>query len=184
MSDRDSRSGELPSVDETLTGITGLPQQLPGDPRRQAVPSISGTVYQAWWSIDAWLRLADADEVIYLEGAEDFDVITSGSAIAVQIKHITRSISLGTAKAHKALESFWALSCQDHSRYIDFHYLTTSGIAMEQGACFGGLKGIEAWRAAQTSPELTNEGKWSLSALGARSGGYSVPRIPGECLAL
>ena len=22
---------------------------------------LCGTVYQAWWSIDAWLRLADAD---------------------------------------------------------------------------------------------------------------------------
>ena len=75
MPDRDSRSIALPSVDETLANITGLPEQLPGDPRRQAVPSIHGTVYQAWWSIDAWLRLADADEVIYIEGAEDFDVV-------------------------------------------------------------------------------------------------------------
>ena len=75
----DHHSPDVPPFDmgETLTGITGLPAQLPGDPRRQAVFSIQGTVYQAWWSIDAWLQLTNADEVIYLEGAEDFDVVRS-----------------------------------------------------------------------------------------------------------
>jgi len=75
MPDRDSKSGALPGVDETLTKTIGFPAHLSGDPRRQAVPSIHGDVYQAWWSIDAWLRLADADEVIYLEGSEDFDIV-------------------------------------------------------------------------------------------------------------
>ena len=157
MPDRDSRSGALPGVDETLANITGLPEQLPGDPRRQAVPSIHGNVYQAWWSIDSWLRLADADEVIYLEGAEDFDVVRTDGAIAVQVKRNTGTISLGTAKAHVALENFWTLSCQDVHRQIDFHYLTTSSIAMEQDANFGGAKGIEVWRAARTNPELAIE---------------------------
>lgn len=139
---------------ETLTGIAGLPDQLPGDPRRQAVPAISGTVYQAWWSIDAWLRLDSADEVIYLEGAEDFDIVKADSAITVQVKENAGSISLGNAKAHEALENFWTLSCKEPLRWIDFHYLTTSSIAMEQDASFNGLKGIEAWSAAQTNPEL------------------------------
>jgi len=147
----------LPDVDETLANITGLPEQLPGDPRRQAVFSTHGDVYQAWWSIDAWLRLADADEVIYIEGAEDFDIVRTDAAIAVQVRRNTGTISLGTAKAHVALENFWTLSCQDVNRQIDFHYLTTSSIATEQGAKFGGAKGIEVWRAAQTNPELANE---------------------------
>ena len=157
MPDRDSRYSALPDVDEMLANITGLPEQLPGDPRRQAVPSIHGTVYQAWWSIDAWLRLADADEVIYIEGAEDFDVVRTDAAIAVQVKRNTGTISLGTAKAHVALENFWSLSCQEVNRQIDFHYLTSSSIAMEQDAKFGGAKGIEVWRAAQSNPELANE---------------------------
>jgi hypothetical protein len=157
MPDRDSLSSSLPSVDETLANITGLPEQLPGDPRRQAIPSIHGTVYQAWWSIDAWLRLADTDEVIYLEGAEDFDIVRTDGAITVQVKRNTGTISLGTVKVHVALENFWTLSCQDVHRQIDFHYLTTSLIAMEQDAKFGGAKGIEVWRAAQTNPELAND---------------------------
>jgi hypothetical protein len=126
MPDRDSKLNELPSFDETLASIAGLPPQLPGDARRQAVPSIHGDVYQAWWSIDAWLRLADADEVIYLEGAEDFDFVKPDAAITTQVKRNTGTISLGTAKAHMALENLWALSCQDTHRQIDFHYLTTS----------------------------------------------------------
>jgi hypothetical protein len=142
------------SDDETLRRITGLPAPLPGDPRRQAVYSIQGTVYQAWWSIDAWLQLTTPDEVIYLEGAEDFDIAKHDTAITVQVKKHADSISLGSAKAHEALENFWTLSSKDPTRAIYFHYLTTSSIATEKDASFDGLTGIEAWRAAQTNPEL------------------------------
>ncbi|HBP90366.1 MAG TPA: hypothetical protein PKK23_19760 [Nitrospirales bacterium] len=144
-------------IDEVVGLTADLPSPLPGDPRRQAVPSIQGTVYQAWCSIDAWLRLKNADEVIYLEGAEDFDIVKSDSAITVQVKKNAVSISLGTAKAHEALENFWTLSCKDPSRQIDFHYLTTSSIAMEQDANFDGLPGIKAWRIAQTNLEIAKK---------------------------
>lgn len=137
-----------------LRGIAGLPPHLLGDPGRQAVCSIQGTVYQAWCSIDAWLRLNNADEAIYLECAEDFDVVNPGSATAVQVKKNVGSISLGNRKAREALENFWTLSCNEPTRQIDFHYLTTSSIAMEEDSNFDGLKGIEAWRAAQTNSEL------------------------------
>lgn len=157
MPGSDNTSDPFTHVDEAVANITALPDQLPGDPRRQAIHSTSGTVYQAWWSIDAWLRLNNADEVIYLEGAEDFDIVKTGNATAVQVKKNTGSISLGTAKAREALENFWTLSGQDRSRQIDFHYLTTSSIAMEKDARFDGMKGIEAWRAAQTNPELTKK---------------------------
>jgi hypothetical protein len=140
--------------DDALWGIAGLPVPLPGDPRRQAIYSIQGTVYQAWWSIDAWLRLASPDEAIYLEGAEDFDIVKSDIAITVQVKKHVASISLGVEKAHEALENFWTLSSKDPTRVILFHYLTTSSIATEQDGSFGGLTGIGAWRAAQTNPEL------------------------------
>jgi hypothetical protein len=157
-------------VDEALGHTAGLPLPLPGDPRRQAVPSIQGTVYQAWRSIDAWLQLTDANEVIYLEGAEDFDIVRSDSAITVQVKKNEGSISLGNAKAHLALENFWTLSCNDTSRKIDFHYLTTSLIAMEQDANFDGLPGIEAWRVAQTSTEIaTTVRAYLVTKLGAQS---------------
>lgn len=143
MDDFDSKSGELP-------------RQLPGDPRRQAVSSIHGYVYQAWCSIDAWMLLKD-EEVIYLEGAEDFDVVRNDTAEVSQVRRTTGTISLGTDKAHVALENFWKLSNREVNRRIDFHYLTTSSIAMEHDADFDGITGIDAWRAAQTNPELARK---------------------------
>ncbi len=129
--------------------------QLQGDPKRQAVASIRGTVYQAWCSIDAWLRLSTAEQVIYLEGAEDFDVIGSaGGDIAVQVKRNEGSISLGNAKAYEALENYWTLVGRDPARTVFMHYLTTSVAAMERDADFGGLCGIDAWRASLTNAEL------------------------------
>jgi len=76
---------------------------------------------------------------------------------------------LGTAKAHEALENFWTLCCEVPSQRIDFHYLTTSAIAVEQGANFDGLKGIEAWRAAQTNPELA-----------AKVAAFLIQKLPAE----
>jgi len=153
MPDYIPRQTSLPNKD-SWPNIAGLPEPLPGDPRRQAVYSIQGTVYQAWWSIDAWLRLASPNEAIYLEGAEDFDIVKPDIAITVQVKKHATSISLGSEKAHEALANFWTLSSKDPTRAIHFHYLTTSSIAKEKDADFDGLTGIEAWRASQTNPEL------------------------------
>lgn len=157
MSDNDSPTGAPIDVHETLSQIADIPVGLPGDPRRQAVPSIKGIIYQAWWSIEAWLKLANDGEVIYLEGAEDFEIVSASNVVTVQVKHTTSSISLGTKKAREALENFWALSSKEPARRVDFHFLTTSSITVEKDANFGGLGGIEIWRAAQTSLDLTIE---------------------------
>lgn len=154
MPDSKPQNAEQPAIGELQTDVIGLPAPLQGNPRRQAVDSISGNIYQAWWSIDAWLRLTGAEEVVYLEGAEDFDIVEKDSAIAVQVKRNTGTISLGTAKAHEALENFWSLSCNEYDRQVELHFITTSSVAMEQDGNFGGLKGIEAWRAAQTNIDL------------------------------
>ncbi len=165
-----SPSDSLADVDEKLADLTGLPAGLSGEPRRQAVPSIQGTVYQAWWSIDAWLQLSGANEVIYLEGAEDFDFVRTDLAVTVQVKRNAGTISLGTKKALEALENFWTLSLREAHRRIDFHYLTTSSVAMEQNADFDGQNGIELWRAAQTNPDsATTIRDYLVSKLGATS---------------
>ncbi|CAE6866444.1 hypothetical protein R75461_08304 [Paraburkholderia nemoris] len=140
----------MPKYDE------GFPGELPGNIRRQAVPSIRGTVYQAWCSIDAWLQLTTADQVIYLEGAEDFDVVSTDAAVTIQVRHTEVAISLGVAKAREALEHFWALAARDPRRAIEYHYLTTSPVAMERDGSFGGLSGLEAWRVACTNEEMSS----------------------------
>lgn len=139
--------------DDNLSSV-GLPAPLAGDPRRQAVPSIRGTVYQAWHSIDAWLRLTDDETVIYLEGAEDFDVVAEESAITVQVRNTNQPLSLGVQKSLRMLEAFWLTTSNEPHRRVDLHYVTTSPIATEQDAQFGGLSGIAAWRIAQTDAEM------------------------------
>lgn len=150
------REDNVDNLNEVLESALSLPIGLNADVRRQAVPSIRGTVYQAWWSIDAWLQLADAERVIFLEGAEDFDVVRSDSAIAVQVRATSESISLGSDKVRGAIEHFWTLASREPDRIVDFHYLTTSSVSMERGGGIEGLRGIEAWRAAQTNVELAN----------------------------
>jgi hypothetical protein len=69
MSNNESAAGPG-DENARIEAAVGLPKELVGDPVRQAVPSITGTVYQAWRSIEAWLRLTDVNEVVYVEGAE------------------------------------------------------------------------------------------------------------------
>lgn len=130
------------------------PRELAGDPARQAVASIRGIVYQIWWSIDAWLGLSSSDEVIFLEGAEDLDRIALSGAIAGQVKHEAENLSLNNQRSHEALENFWKLSLRESTRRVDFHYITTASAALERDAQFGGVAGLEAWRIAQTNPEM------------------------------
>jgi hypothetical protein len=127
------------------TDVAGLPAPLPADSKRQAVHSISGTVYQAWCSIEAWTRLEHANQVIYLEGAEDFDIHDSGNALTVQVRQTSSPISLGTEKTRVALEHFWSLTLRSSPTIVEYHYLTTSTIARERDVDFDGLTGIEVW---------------------------------------
>lgn len=133
-----------------------VPRELAADPARQAVSTIRGYVYQIWWSIDAWLRLRSPDDVIFLEGAEDLDKMLAGAATAEQVKHEAAPLSLNNKRAHQPLENFWALSERETVRRVDFHYITTASAATEQDARFGGMRGLEAWRVAQTNIETAN----------------------------
>ena len=62
-------------------GLNGLAS----DVRRQAVDSLRGYDYQIWHTLYAWLSLAE-DEFLFVEAAEDFDIVSSDSAVAVQVK--------------------------------------------------------------------------------------------------
>lgn len=150
------RPANQPSLDNPLSDAFFAPRELAADPARQAVATILGYFYQIWWSIDAWLQLRSPDDVIFLEGAEDLDKIAAGSAAAEQVKHEAAPLSLNNKRAHQALENFWALSERETVRRVDFHYVTTASAATEQDARFGGMRGLEAWRVAQTSTEIAD----------------------------
>lgn len=149
-----------PSLDDpstlSLIDAFSIPRELAADPARQAVATILGYVYQVWWSIDAWLQLCSPDDVIFLEGAEDLDKIVAGAATTEQVKHEAAPLSMNNKRVHQALENFWALSERETVRRVDFHYITTASAATEQDARFGGMRGLNAWRVAQTSTETAD----------------------------
>jgi hypothetical protein len=76
---------------------------LKGDPRRQAVPSLKGYAYQIWHSVYRWITLGK-DDVLYLEGAEDLDVLGPEKAEAIQVKDTKRSGSI-TLRSQDVLEA-------------------------------------------------------------------------------
>lgn len=125
--------------------------ELHAQPGRQAIPAYTGFLHQLWWSVDAWLRLETADDVIYLEGAEDVDQVGPTAALSIQIKHEVTGLSLNTRRAREVLENFWTLTEHERDRRVDFHYVSTAPISIEQDNVFGGRPGLEVWRAAQTS---------------------------------
>jgi tetratricopeptide (TPR) repeat protein len=118
---------------------------LKGSPERQAVAAIAGFLYQIWQSVFSWITL-EPSEVLYLEGAEDFDIIAPDQSIAVQVRHTSAPITLGTAKTITAIGQFWKLREMNPGKKMSFRYLTTSEPGVESGAPFGqGVPGMDVW---------------------------------------
>ncbi len=119
---------------------------LKADPKRQAHASLKGYLYQIWHSVNAWLALAD-DEILYLEGAEDFDILSDDTATATQVKHMQRKITLRSPEVIDAINHYWELQTNNPDRRVKFRFLTCSKIGMEQGNPFGKDKpGLELWQ--------------------------------------
>ncbi|WP_162159611.1 ATP-binding protein [Cystobacter fuscus] len=131
------------------------------DPAREAVDTMRAYKYQVLASLLAWLNLGEG-EVLYLEGAEDFDKIKpDGSTVVTQVKDTAASgsLTLRTSGAVEAISNYWAHRERNHGRRIHFDYLTTSVIGREQGAPFGkDIGGIELWRRAQENSEPFQRG--------------------------
>jgi hypothetical protein len=137
---------------------------LQGEPERQAVAAIGGILYQIWQSVFAWITL-EGSEVLYLEGAEDFDVIGPDQATAVQVKRAAAPITLGYAKTIKAIGDFWRLRQKNPGRKIAFRYLTTSEPGFESGLPFGkDARGIEVWKIAGDAAKESSRSKLSFLA--------------------
>ena len=68
-------------------------QPLNANPDRQANDSLRGYRYQILHSVNAWQDLAE-DEILYLDGAKDFDKVPNDTAVATQVKNAQRNITL------------------------------------------------------------------------------------------
>lgn len=127
------------------TDITPDPLGI-ADPRRQAADTIRGYEYQIWQSVSRWVTLKP-DEELYLEKAEDFDVVGEGVAETTQVKDTSRSgsITLNSASVVEAISNFWAHQQKNPNYRILFRLLTTSPRGMEKASPFDGLKGLDYW---------------------------------------
>lgn len=124
-------------------------KRLTTDSKRQAHASLKGYLYQIWHSVNAWLDLDD-DDLLYLEGAEDFDIVSDDTATATQVKHSQRNITLRSQEVIDAINHYWELRSRELHKNPDqrvkFRLLTRSKITVEQGNPFGkGNPGLEVW---------------------------------------
>ena len=118
---------------------------LKANTSRQANDPLRGYLYQIWHSVNAWLDLAD-DEILYLEGAEDFDTVSDDAATAVQVKDTKRNITLRSREVIDAINNYWELRTNNLDRSVKYRFLTRSKIGMEQGNPFGtGKPGLQVW---------------------------------------
>lgn len=131
-----------------MTNGIGRPntlEGLPRNPKREAIDTLAGYDYQIWSSIEAWILLGP-DECIFLEGAEDIDQVGTADATSTQIRRTAGKISLNTNYARDAIKNFWSTQEREvGGRKIQYRYVTTSEVAMEQNAAFDGRNGIEMW---------------------------------------
>src|SRR5882724_3536667 len=137
---------------------------LVGDKRRQATDSIRGYVYQAYQSVLAWMRLGK-DAVLFLEGAEDFDVHSADGVIATQVKDTVGrgSLTLRSGDAIAAINNFWRHQQNNPDKTVSVRFLTTALPGREKGGEFGGIPtGIEYWSAAKRDASLSLEPLRSL----------------------
>lgn len=119
------------------------------DHQRQAQDALQGYAYQIWHSLLAWLTLKE-DQILFLEGAEDFDVVEGEAATAVQVKHSGRKITLRANAVQDALTNFLQTSRRNPSRLVLYRLLTTARITIERGSPFGkGVAGLSLWEAAR-----------------------------------
>ena len=141
-----------------MSSANPKPTPLIGDPARQAPDLHKGLVYQIWRCVEAWLNLGD-DELLFLEGAEDYDVMSSTSGTAVQVKATIGNITLRSEAVISALTSFWLIKNNNQDKQIWLRFITTSPITTEQGNPFGdGKRGLEVWRqCAKTKDVLLAE---------------------------
>ena len=109
--------------------------------------------YQLRQSLLAWITLGP-DEILYLEGAEDFDRVGTSDAEAVQVYDTTRHVSLKTRKLLDAIKNYWRLYNEHTGAPVRLRFLSRALPTVEKGKPFGaGVAGLELWQRRYLSDE-------------------------------
>jgi hypothetical protein len=132
-------------MDDTPLPQTEKLSELQGDLSRQATSLFKGIGYQIWQTVLAWMDL-DENEILVVEGAEDFDRLNQSSATVNQVKNFASPISLRSGCICDALRNYWITRHKNAGRTIRFRLITTATFSIEAGAPFGMAKpGLELW---------------------------------------
>jgi tetratricopeptide (TPR) repeat protein len=129
--------------------------ELIADPSRQAIPLFKGIDYQIWQTVLAWIDLGE-NEILVVEGAEDFDVLSETSATGNQVKNLAAPISLRSDCVCEALRNFWTTRHKNSPRIVRLRFITTAGLSVEANEPFGSAKpGLELWNeeASRATPQ-------------------------------
>ena len=109
---------------------------------------------QVWRSVLVWMDLGEAER-LYLEGAEDIDRVSGLAAETIQVKDVAINVTLRSGDVIEAINNAWAHQQRNPHRTVQFRFLTTSGIGVEQGAPFGdGIGGLQFWRNCRSSIDI------------------------------
>ncbi|MFG0678815.1 hypothetical protein [Delftia sp. WSY_7] len=136
----------------TLNADAQLPP-LAGEAARQAMDSMAGYDYQILRTVEAWLQLG-GDGKIYIECAEDYDVMRPDGAVTTQVKNSPTNITLNSADVREAIRNFWELTERNAGRErIDMRFLTRGAVGKEQMSALG-ESGILVWRKAAAGDDV------------------------------
>lgn len=126
-----------------------LPPQTNVDVKRQAHGVLQAFRFQLMQSTLAWIGLAPG-QVLLAEHVEDFDVMSDTRVSATQAKFSgqTKSVTLASIDAGKALNRFWEQNADaDH---VSLVYQTNLNAGVERGFEFPeGSSGIAYWEAVR-----------------------------------
>ena len=78
------------------------------NPARDATDSIRGYVYQVYQSVLTWIELKD-NELLVLEGAEDFDIHCESNVVATQVKDLSNNITFRSPAIIETIDNYWQL---------------------------------------------------------------------------
>ena len=128
------------------------PEPLIFDPARSASHAMGGYQAQVWRSVLAWMELQE-EELLFLEGAEDYDIVSAENAQAVQIKNERKPITLRSEAVLSAIANAWLHQERNKAKSVILRFTTTAPVGTESGSPLGpGVCGIALWRTAQQSP--------------------------------
>ena len=115
--------------------------------KRPAYHSRDGYDYQLDQAIVKWLKLGPED-VLLMEGKEDFDLFGKDGSLLVQTKKTKETISLNRAEIIKTISRYLENQLVGGDGVEYFVYSTTGTIAFEKGKPFGEA-GILLWQKAR-----------------------------------